>query len=102
MNNSEILKRIEQLERELAELKQQNITSYPIPTLDPKVTICPKCGMRFEGAMAYWCPRTDCPIQIKTTMQVSYSTVEFQVESLDPDERSWYYDGYGCRRKKEF
>ena len=23
------------------------------------------------------------------------------VESLDPDERSWYYDGDGTRRKKE-
>ena len=23
------------------------------------------------------------------------------VESLDPDERSWYYDGDGVRRKKE-
>ena len=24
-----------------------------------------------------------------------------EVESLDPDERSWYYDGDGTRRKKE-
>lgn len=23
------------------------------------------------------------------------------IESLDPDERSWYYDGDGTRRKKE-
>ena len=26
---------------------------------------------------------------------------EFQVESLDPDERSWYYDGDGTQRKKD-
>lgn len=26
---------------------------------------------------------------------------DFDVESLDPDERSWYYDGYGVKRKKD-
>ena len=25
---------------------------------------------------------------------------DFEVESLDPDERSWYYDGDGTKRKK--
>jgi hypothetical protein len=25
---------------------------------------------------------------------------EFDLESLDPDERSWYYDDYGVKRKK--
>jgi hypothetical protein len=25
---------------------------------------------------------------------------EFDVESLDPAERSWYYDGDGTKRKK--
>lgn len=24
----------------------------------------------------------------------------YNVESLDPDERSWYYDGDGTKRKK--
>jgi hypothetical protein len=24
----------------------------------------------------------------------------FEVESLDPDERTWYYDGYGTKRLK--
>lgn len=24
-----------------------------------------------------------------------------QLESIDPDERTWYYDEYGTRRKKE-
>jgi hypothetical protein len=26
---------------------------------------------------------------------------EFEVESLDPAERSWYYDGDGTKRKKD-
>lgn len=26
---------------------------------------------------------------------------DFDIESLDPDERSWYYDGDGTKRKKE-
>ena len=25
---------------------------------------------------------------------------EFDIESLDPEERSWYYDGDGTKRKK--
>jgi hypothetical protein len=25
---------------------------------------------------------------------------EFDLESLDPDERSWYYDDFGVKRKK--
>jgi hypothetical protein len=25
----------------------------------------------------------------------------FSIESLDPDKRSWYYDGDGTRRKKD-
>lgn len=26
---------------------------------------------------------------------------DFDIESLDPDERSWYYDGDGTKRKKD-
>lgn len=26
---------------------------------------------------------------------------DFDIESLDPDKRSWYYDGDGTKRKKE-
>ena len=26
---------------------------------------------------------------------------EFEIESLDPDQRSWYYDGDGTKRPKE-
>jgi hypothetical protein len=25
----------------------------------------------------------------------------FEIESLDPDKRSWYYDGDGTKRKKD-
>jgi len=28
-------------------------------------------------------------------------TPKFDIESLDPDERSWYYDGDGTKRLKE-
>ena len=27
--------------------------------------------------------------------------VEFDIESLDPDKRSWYYDDTGVKRKKD-
>jgi hypothetical protein len=33
-------------------------------------------------------------------IQKKYNT-DFDIESLDPDERSWYYDGHGVKRKKE-
>ena len=26
---------------------------------------------------------------------------EFDIESLDPDKRSWYYDGDGTKRRKD-
>ena len=35
--------------------------------------------------------------ELKGTLNKS----NFDIESLDPDERSWYYDGDGTKRKKE-
>ena len=33
--------------------------------------------------------------------RVSDKNDEFELESLDPDERSWYYDDHGIKRRKE-
>lgn len=27
--------------------------------------------------------------------------VDFEIENLDPDKRSWYYDGDGTKRRKD-
>lgn len=67
-------------------------------------TICSKCGMKWEGVMGYVCSSSDCPVQFKVTSQtydVSYTTGSFDIESPDPDKRSWYYDGDGTQRKKD-
>ena len=32
---------------------------------------------------------------------LKYRKQDFDIESLDPDERSWYYDGNGTKRKKD-
>ena len=39
---------------------------WEIPMGPPQVT-CSKCGMVFTGAMGYYCPQTNCPIQPKAT-----------------------------------
>lgn len=33
-------------------------------------------------------------------MNLNWRPEKFEIESLDPAERSWYYDGYGKKRKK--
>lgn len=30
-----------------------------------------------------------------------FRDAEFDIESPDPDERSWYYDGDGTKRRKD-
>lgn len=40
------------------------------------------CGKESNG-----CARPDC--------------VQFELESLDPDERSWYYEGDGTKKRKD-
>jgi hypothetical protein len=43
-------------------------------------------------------------VQFKVTSQtynISTSIGDFGVESLDPDQRTWYYDGDGTKRRKE-
>jgi len=74
---------------------------YPTPALDLNSKRCSKCGMVWKGVMGYVCPSQDCPVQIKVTSQTYNATPNYDIESLDPDQRSWYYDGDGTRRKKD-
>jgi len=37
----------------------------------------------------------------KQSKKVEQKPEDFELESLDPDERSWYYDDDGTKRKKE-
>lgn len=38
---------------------------------------------------------------IQQTAERFKQLVDFEIESLDPAERSWYYDGDGTKRLKE-
>jgi hypothetical protein len=40
----------------------------PIPTRQEKGIKCGQCGMKFDHGRtyAYWCPRTNCPVQLRT------------------------------------
>jgi len=51
--------------------------------------------------MSYVCSNMNCPVQVKVTSQTYNETPKYDIESLDPDQRSWYYDGNGTKRKKE-
>jgi hypothetical protein len=56
--------------------------------------------MKWQGVMGYVCAQSDCPVQLKVTSQ-TYNTSNFNIESPDPDQRTWYYDGDGTKRRKE-
>ena len=101
----EILETLRDIKRSLNELSGPQIPVYPPvqpvypPNLGGSVT-CSVCGMVWEGVMSYTCMNSNCPVQLQTT-SLSNTTGQFEVESLDPAERSWYYDGDGTRRKKD-
>jgi hypothetical protein len=42
------------------------------PTIEPYSggTTCAKCGIRWEGAMAYVCIQPGCPVQMQVTRQI--------------------------------
>ena len=101
----EVMKRLDDID-----MKINRITPVqPVYPTTPKApsrmfSVCAKCGMRWEGVMGYVCSQSNCPVQLKVTSQtynVSYTTEDFNIESLDPDQRTWYYDGDGTKRRKE-
>ena len=96
----EVLKRLDSIEMKINRVQP----IFPTPPAPPRLnsTVCSKCGMEWKGVMGYVCPRNDCPVQVKVTSQTyNTSTTSFDIESLDPAERSWYYDGDGTKRSKE-
>jgi ribosomal protein L37E len=113
----EVFKRLDKIEKKIETLRPVTPPPtqpiYPTSPVPPELnkTVCSKCGMEWKGAMAYVCSSIDCPIQPKVmsistdaawqTYNISSTTGPFDVESLDPDERSWYYDGDGTKRRKE-
>lgn len=96
---SEIFKRLDDIEMKINRITSMYPTTSTKPSLGP--TICSKCGMKWEGTMGYNCFLSDCPVQLKMTSQISDSTRDFNIESPDPDQRTWYYDGDGTKRRKE-
>lgn len=94
----EVLQRLDNIEMKINGVQPV----YPIPTMDLNSKKCSKCGMIWKGVMGYVCPSQDCPVQVKVGSQTYItSTTSYDIESLDPDQRSWYYDGDGIKRKKK-
>lgn len=116
---SEDLRQIEILERILDKLDrlEKVINKDPVPQYPPtkpypdpqwsSATKCSKCGIEWKDVMGYVCHRIDCPVQPKVTSistsvpYQTYNSSDFEIESLDPDKRFWYYDGDGTKRRKE-
>lgn len=46
------------------------------------------------------CRKNGPECECRQNFNTSWST-DFDIEDLDPDKRSWYYDGDGTKRKKE-
>jgi hypothetical protein len=111
---AEIKKTVAELKRDIdwiiQYLLKQNQPIQPPPFVSSTPSLgdykCFKCGMVWKGVMSYYCPNIDCPIQVKVTSQTYNNPItsvpgDFGIEDLDPDKRTWYYDGDGTKRKKE-
>jgi hypothetical protein len=91
-------KQIDLLQEQVKELEMKinRVTPvYPTPTMDLNSKKCSKCGMVWKGVMGYVCTSQDCPVQLKVGWQAHNTS------SVDPADRSWYYDGDGTKRSKE-
>jgi hypothetical protein len=83
MAPQEYIKKLEKLEKEVAELRYrvnmiQQVEQIPFPTWKPTWTIpnscgkptwmipnsCAVCGLEFKGAMGYACTNPKCPTAI--------------------------------------
>jgi hypothetical protein len=101
-----ILEKLDRIEKLVNEQNAPYVypsTPDPYPNHFGGSTTCSKCGMEWKGVMGYVCSTYECPVQMQVTSHsVSYTgpTQTFNVESLDPDQRSWYYDGDGTKRQK--
>jgi hypothetical protein len=108
-NIAEIKKNVEELKRDVAWIIQyllkQNQPIQPPPFVPSTPSLgdykCFKCGIVWKGVMSYHCSNIDCPVQVKVTSQTYNATPNYDIESPDPDKRTWYYDGDGTKRKKE-
>jgi len=104
-----VIKRLDDIDMKINRIQP----TVPItPIVRSNSTVCAKCGIDWKGAMGYVCHYSDCPVQFKVTSishmgepawqsyNSSTSIEPFDIESLDPAERSWYYDGDGTKRSK--
>lgn len=75
MEKAELKQKIQELEKELhhirkelffLEIQEASQTEWKDDKPELSKT-CTKCGMVWEGVMAYCCPDSECPIQFKTT-----------------------------------
>lgn len=99
---NEILKRLDSIESKINSIRPITYPTNPDPLIG--VLKCWKCGIEWKGSMGYVCPDMTCPVQLKVSSQtynISTSIADFDIEDPDPDKRSWYYDDYGIKRKKE-
>lgn len=72
--------KIDDLQKQISQLKEQiDKTEKPRVNPAPYVfeynpsTVCPKCGISWEGTMGYSCPDSHCPIQPNTSTLTNYT-----------------------------
>ena len=100
-------KQFDQLQKQIKELNMKIDRIHPVYPTAPSLstTICSKCGMKRENATGYSsCYLQDCPFQIKPTSH-TYNTSKiatlYDIESPNPAEFSWYYNGVETKGNKE-
>lgn len=83
MADDKYTKRLDKIERDIEWIIQYLLKKdHPlqIPPYNPS-TICPKCGMNWDGIMGYVCMNQPCPIQPSSTLSVS---------SVSRNDDEWY------------
>jgi hypothetical protein len=106
---SDIEKRLRIIKEQIVEIEKILQISKPAHNEEP-ITKCSVCEMEWKGVMMYSCPNMRCPVQLKTSSYTTIpTTITYQtyntyedIESPDPAERSWVYDGFGIRRPRGY